>query len=373
MEADYIIIGSGLTGSVIARQLTDQGKRVLILERRAHVGGNVHDHLHESGIRIHTYGPHFFRTSSDRIWSFVNKFSSFYKFEAQIKTYVDHRYENWPISGEYINRTIGKHWSPDFNGAPENFEEKSLSMMPREIYEKFVKSYTEKQWGVPAKSLSADLAKRFNVRHDNDPRLVVHKYQGLPMDGYSTLMVNMLKGIDVICDLDYLKFREYIRAKKMVIFTGPIDAYFNFRFGKLKYRGQRRRQIYLKQKSSYQDHQIVNYPSKTYDYIRIMEWKKLMQKDQVQDIRGTVITRETPIDPKHDDNFEYPFPDEENQNKYLRYNELANTTPNLLICGRLGEYRYYDMDQAIGRALVLADRILKEEPVRNERREEITV
>ena len=195
---DYLLVGSGLTGAVIARTLADAGREVLVLERRSYVGGNVHDHVHPCGVRIHTYGPHYFRTHRDDIWEFVTRFAEFYRYEACLKTLVDGRHENWPIAASYIRRTLGETWSPDFEGEPRNFEEACLSMMPRLIYEKFVKGYTEKQWGVPASALSPGLAGRFDVRLDDDPRLKRHKHQGLPLCGYAGLMRNMLAGVPVM-------------------------------------------------------------------------------------------------------------------------------------------------------------------------------
>ena len=154
LKTDYLIIGSGLTGATIARVLSDAGREAVVLERRSHAGGNVHDHSHPSGIRIHTYGPHYFRTASEPLWDFVNRFASFYPYEASLKTWVDGHYENWPIASSYIRRTVGEDWMPEHSGAAADFEEASLSLMPRLIYEKFVKSYSEKQWGVPASSSS---------------------------------------------------------------------------------------------------------------------------------------------------------------------------------------------------------------------------
>ena len=362
METDYLVVGSGLTGAVIARLLRDAGERVIVVESRSHIGGSVHDHTHQSGIRVHTYGPHFFRTSSEKIWSFVNRFATFYPFEAVIKSYVDGRPENWPVAAEYVKRTIGNNWKPEFCGEPKNFEENSLSMMPRAIYEKFVKGYTEKQWGVRADSLSANLAKRFNVRLDNDPRLVVHKYQGLPVEGYTSMMKKMLSRIQVILNFDYLKARFLIKPKKMLIFTRPIDAYFSYKLGRLSYRSQSREHIYFENIYQYQPFHVINNPLSDHGaHIRTIEWKNLMEKKQIQHIRGTLITRETPIDPTDNDHLEYPFPDEKNQLLYQQYKKMAEADPRILICGRLGEYRYYDMDQAIARAFVLAEQILAQQ------------
>lgn len=361
MNVDYLIVGSGLTGAVIARSLADAGRDVLVVDRRAHMGGNVHDHAHPSGIRIHTYGPHYFRTTSDEIWEFVNRFSSFYKYEAALQTLVDGRHEQWPIAGSYIRRAIGESWSPEFTGKPANFEEASLAMMPRLIYEKFVKGYSEKQWGVPARSLSANLAKRFDVREDDEPRLMRHKYQGIPSQGYAALMRNLLSGIPVLLNFDYLLRREEFRPRKLLVFTGPVDEFFDFDLGRLKYRGQQRTHEYLPDARLAQPCGQVNNPDPAAGpHIRTLEWKHMMAPAYAERITGTVLTREITITPTDPSDYEYPFPDDRNAKLYEQYRLRAAALDKTLICGRLGEYRYYDMDQAIGRAMVLAKRLLGE-------------
>lgn len=358
---EYLIVGSGLTGAVIARMLVDAGHSVLVLERRSHWGGNVHDHHHPSGIRVHTYGPHYFRTNDDDLWAFVNRFAHFYHYEAALKSWVDGQYENWPIAGSYIRRMIGETWAPAFRGTPSNFEEASLALMPQLIYEKFVKGYTEKQWGVPAKTLSADLAKRFDVRLDDEPRLMRHKHQGIPEEGYAEMMRKMLEGIPVMLNCDYLAHRNEFDASKKVIFTGPIDEYFGYDLGRLAYRGQERQHEYLPDVEYFQPCGQVNNPDAANGpYIRTLEWKHMMQEAYASRIRGTVITRETTVTPTNPDHFEYPVPDQANEKLYKMYRERAQLLPKVMICGRLGEYRYYDMDQAIGRALVLGKRLLSD-------------
>jgi UDP-galactopyranose mutase len=359
MNVDYLVVGSGLTGATIARHLADHHREVLVIDRRPQLGGNVRDHLHPSGIRVHTYGPHYFRTNSAELWEYVNRFGAFRPFEAQVKSFVDGAYENWPIAGSYIRRVAGADWTPEFQGAAGNFEEASLGMMPRVIYDKFVKGYTEKQWGVPARTLSAELAGRFEVRADDDPRLVRHKYQGLPEEGYSEWVGNMLAGIPVLLNRDYLLTPDEFHARRWLVFTGPIDEFFSFRLGKLGYRGQVREHRYLPDVEYALPCQQVNNPqTDNGPHIRTLEWKHMLPAEVAQRIRGTVLTAERTVTPHSPDDYEYPFPDAANRELCARYARLAEATPGVLICGRLGEYRYYDMDQAIGRAQVLAQKIL---------------
>lgn len=357
----FLIVGSGLTGATIARQLSDEGFSVLVVDRRAHWGGNVHDHTHESGILVHTYGPHYFRTSSERIWGFVNRFSKFYSYEATLKTLVDGKLESWPIQKQYIESTVGSNWTPSFSGTPQNFEEASLSMMPRIIYDKFVREYTEKQWGVDPRGLAVSLAKRFDVRTDGDERLMRHKYQGIPELGYTGFIQRMLEGIPVILNFDYLKNRSLLSATIKTIYTGPIDEFFNFEYGKLQYRGQKRESLFISGIGYKQPCGQINNPN--YDggrHIRTLEWKHMMKRPYGDAISGTLLTTETPYSPENPDAYEYPFPDQSNMSLFAKYEERAKSTPDILICGRLGDYRYYDMDQAIARAMVLGERLLTE-------------
>lgn len=359
----YLIVGSGLTGAVIARMLTDAGREVLVVDRRGHCGGNVYDHFHPSGIRIHTYGPHYFRTNDEDLWAFVNRFACFYQYEASLKSWVDGRYENWPIAASYIRRVIGEKWTPEFTGTPANFEESSLAIMPRLVYEKFVKGYNEKQWGVPANTLSAGLAKRFDVREDDEPRLMRHKYQGIPEHGYAEFMRAMLAGVPLLLNCDYLRHRAEFTNVAMAIFTGPIDEFFGGDLGKLKYRGQRRSHEYLPDTDWVQPCGQVNNPDPaTGPHIRTLEWKHMMEPEYAARIRGTVLTREVTVTPTDPNEFEYPFPDAANTRLYQAYRERAQQIPNLLIAGRLGEYRYYDMDQCIARARLLGQRLLTGQP-----------
>jgi UDP-galactopyranose mutase len=363
---DYLIVGTGLTGAVFARRLTEAGYTVLALESRSHLGGNVHDHLHESGIRVHSYGPHYFRTSSPRIWDFLQRFATFYPYQASVKSHVDGALENWPIASSYIRRTVGSNWQSEFAGTPANLEEAALALMPRPIYERFVKEYNEKQWGVKATQLSPRLCLRFEVRADDDPRLTPNaRYQGLPREGYAAMMERMFAGIRVIRNCDYLRHRSAFRPRRMTIYTGPIDRFFDYSLGRLAYRGQRRETWYLENVEWYQETAQVNEPQHARGaHIRTLEWKHLMEPHRLQGIRGTVITRETPTSPRSTDEQAYPFPDAGNQQLYRQYRAMCDGREDVLICGRLGEYRYFDMDQAIGRTMILAERLLAGMPPR---------
>lgn len=359
LRVDYLIVGSGLTGATIARALADAGREVLVVDRRLHLGGNVHDHTHASGIRVHTYGPHYFRTNSEELWEYANRFGAFDRYEATLRTRVDGRFENWPVGASCIERLVGPRWEPEFRGTPSNFEEASLAMMPRVVYEKFVRGYTEKQWGVPARTLAASLARRFDVRADDEPRLMRHRHQGIPADGYASWMREMLRGIPVMLNFDYLRQRDWVSARRLLVFTGPIDEYFGFDEGRLQYRGQRRVHEYLPDVDFALPAGQVNEPDPAAGpHVRTLEWKQMLPAEYAARLWGTVLTREIPETPDEPDRYEYPFPDAANAELYQRYRARAEAVPNVLICGRLGEYRYYDMDQAMARALKLSKALL---------------
>lgn len=360
MNVDYVVVGSGLTGAVIARTLVDAGRDVVVVDRRSHVGGNVHDHVHPSGVRVHSYGPHYFRTSSDRIWDWARRFTDFYRYEAALLSDVDGQLEQWPVTASYIRRHVGDSWAPDFVGTPSNFEQAALAIMPRQVYEKFIKEYNAKQWGVDCTELSAKLCGRFDVRHDDEPRLKPSaKYQGIPSGGYAAWMQRMLEGIPVLLNYDYLARRGDIIARKLLVYTGPIDEFFGCDLGRLVYRGQKRLHRYEPDVAYAQPCGQVNNPLHVGGpHIRTLEWKHMMPRDYADRILGTVLTTEVPFTPTDPNEFEYPFPDEANALLYGMYRRRADSLEGTVIAGRLGEYRYFDMDQAIGRALALADRII---------------
>jgi UDP-galactopyranose mutase len=360
MPYRHIVVGAGLTGSVIARLLADAGRRVLVVERRAHIGGNVADALHPSGIRHNLHGPHYFRTSSRRVWNFVTRFSAFEPYAACVKALVDGRHESWPVTASYIRRVASDWRPPESTNPPLHFEDAVLRRMPRAVYECFVRDYTEKQWGCPPRMLSVSLARRVEVRAGNDPRLTPrHRFQGLPRDGYHAFVARMLDGIPVETSADFLDCRDAFRGTGLTIFTGGIDEYFGYSSGRLAYRCQRRDYVYHEGAVRAQPVAQVNTPQHADGpAIRSVEWKHLAADRRVRERPGTLVTSERPHSAEVPDEREYPMPDVANTALYARYRHAARAERDVLICGRLGEYRYLDMDQAIGRAMVLACRIL---------------
>ncbi len=339
---DFLIVGSGLTGATIARELHDAGRKVLVVDRREHQGGNVHDFTRH-GIRVHTYGPHYFRTRNERIWEWASRFTGWHIYEPCLQTKVGGILWPWPPHAiDYADRI------PAFTGDPANFEVASLAQMPRSLYERFVEPYTAKQWGVDPKTLDASLAGRFEIRTNGDFRLKSHRFQGIPLDGYAAWTAAILDGIPL--ELGVNAWR-HIRADH-TIYTGPIDELNGYDLGRLAYRGQHREHTWhaggLRQPCGQ-----VNNPGRG-DHVRTLEWRHMMPDDS--GCNGTILTTETPYTPTDPNAYEYPFPDKVNANLYARYRARADADSGITVCGRLGEYRYYDMDQAIGRALRIAQR-----------------
>ncbi len=358
---DYLVVGAGLTGSTIARRLADAGRDVLVLDRRSHGGGNVHDTTTPSGLRIHTYGPHYFRCSSPRIWDFVRRFAAFRAFSPQIQCRIGDRFEPWPINRDHLGQF--PDWKPPTSSVPPiHFEDACLRKMPRPLYERYILGYTRRQWGAAPDSLEASLARRIRINEPHQATLTPqHRHQGLPEQGYAAFMQAMLAGIDLRLHTDFQTSRHHYRIRKKLIFTGPIDEFFGFEHGPLQYRGQRRVHHTLPDTTFAQPCVQVNHPGAGEHHpIRTIEWKHLLPPDEQTAVTESVITGEYPFSPTQPDQFEYPFPSAENRRLYRKYRDRATSTPGLMICGRLGEYRYLDMDQAIGRALRLADLLLKE-------------
>ena len=359
MLAEYIVVGAGLTGCIIAHELHKAGGKVLIVERNTYIGGNAGDELHESGIRVHRHGPHYFRCGSDALWSYVQQFAEFYPFRPQIQALVNGRPEAWPIRREYIAQRCGSDARPAFAGIPRNFEEACLSRMPQTIYEDFIKHYTMKQWGLPPAELAASLAARVNIATAARPHLEgSKKHHGLPRGGYTQMMERMIDGIPRLLACDYIKHRCNFHAGRMLIYTGSIDSFFNYDSGYLDYRSQRRETAYFPDEDLRQSVVQLNYPSPAEAAIRSIEWKHLLPAEERQRARGTLLTREYPVAARGDEALEYPIPDAHNAALYKHYRKRADRIGKVLICGRLGEYRYYDMDQAIARARKLAGDLL---------------
>lgn len=346
-SAEYVIVGSGLTGSVIARELADAGRSVLVLERRDTVGGNCSDIVNH-GIRMNLYGPHYFRTSSDAIWEYVQRFSEFIPFEAVVKSCVNGHIYDWPITQEMVDM-YPKVTSLD---NPANFEEACLSRIPKPLYEKLIRGYTERQWGKSAKDMDKSLASRIEIRQGNDRRLSTKKYQGVPKDGYTNWIQKMLDGIPVQLGVNYLETREEYQARKLLVFTGAIDSLFRHDLGHLQYRSQLRTNTYFENTEWRLPACQINYPGMGDSILREIEWKHIW----LSDTKGTLITAEMPISGGE----EYPVPDKANQVLYQRYRNRVDSTDRLLVEGRMGRNRYQDMDESIARALKIAREIIRD-------------
>ncbi len=354
---DYLVVGSGLFGSVFAYEACKRGKRVLVLERRGHIGGNLYCENLE-GIQIHKYGAHIFHTSNQNIWNYVNQFSAF------------NNYINTPIAnfkGEIYNlpfnmNTFSKMWgisapkqaqemilrqSAEIKGMPTNLEEQAISLVGRDIYEKLVKGYTEKQWGRDCKDLPPFIIQRLPVRFTYDNNYFKDRYQGIPEEGYNAIFENLLDGCDIKLNADYLEDREgYRTLADKVVFTGTIDSYFGYRFGRLEYRSLKFETERL-EIPNYQGAAVMNFTDRETPYTRIIEHKHFMFGTQPV----TYLTKEYPCEWRDGMEPYYPVNDEKNQNKLEQYLALSRQEDGVIFGGRLAEYRYYDMDKTILSAL----------------------
>lgn len=361
---DYLIVGAGFFGSVFAHEAHKRGKHCLVVERRGHIGGNCYTATVE-GIHVHQYGAHIFHTSDEEVWKYINQFCRF------------NNYVNSPIAnfhGEIYNmpfnmNTFSRLWNiatpaeakaiidaqrSDAPAQPDNLEEQAISLVGRDIYEKLVKGYTEKQWGRPCTELPAFIIRRLPVRFTYDNNYFNDRYQGIPEGGYTPIFEKLLDGVEVRLNCDYLEHRDELRAQcKKVIFTGPIDRYFNYCFGPLQFRSLRFESEVLNQEN-YQGNAVVNYTDRETPYTRIIEHKHFEFGTQPK----TVITREYPMDWQPGAEPYYTVNDQQNNALYQRYAALAEQEPDVLFGGRLGEYKYYDMDKVIASALGFAAREL---------------
>lgn len=361
---DYLIIGAGLYGAVIAEQLRKKAKTSLVIEKRGHIGGNVYTEDVE-GIQVHKYGAHIFHTNNKSVWNYVNEFAEFNRFtNSPVANYKGELYslpfnmytfnKMWGVNtpdeaAEIINRQKSEAGITD----PKNLEEQAISLVGTDIYEKLVKGYTEKQWGRPCAELPAFIIKRLPVRYTFDNNYFNAKYQGIPVEGYTELVKKILGDTEVVLNTDYLDEKKtFTGIADKIIYTGPIDRYFDYSLGALKYRSVRFETEIL-DTPNYQGNAVVNYTDSETPYTRIIEHKFFNFGTQPK----TVISREYSSEWKVGDEPYYPVNDSENSSLYLKYKELADKEKNVIFGGRLGEYRYYDMDQVIESALLSADRL----------------
>lgn len=366
---DYLIVGSGLYGSICARELTDLGYKVLVLEKRSHIGGNVYTE-NINGIDVHVYGAHIFHTNNKRVWDYVNKYIVFndfvnmpranYKGEIYSLPFNMNTFsEMWSITTPQEAKEIIDKQRKEINHEPTNLEEQAISLVGRDIYEKLIKGYTEKQWGRECKDLPSFIIKRLPVRFTYDNNYFDALYQGIPKEGYTKLIENLLDGIEVKLNTDYLADKEtYNQLTDSIIYTGPIDAYYDYQLGHLQYRSLRFENEQLNIED-YQGNAVVNYTDKEIPYTRIIEhkWFYFGKDSEGNNIPTTIITKEYPSEWKTGDEPYYPINDEKNNNLYSQYKQLADKEKKVIFGGRLGEYKYYDMDKVVEKALDLTDKI----------------
>lgn len=360
---DYLIVGAGLFGAVVARELTDAGKCCLVIDRRDHIGGNVYTEEVE-GITVHRYGAHIFHTNDEEVWNYVNRFATFNRFtNAPVANYkgelynlpfnMNTFYQMWGVTTpEQAHREIERQRQAANIEEPCNLEEQAIRLVGRDIYEKLVKGYTQKQWGRPCNQLPAFIIRRLPVRFTFDNNYFNAAYQGIPIEGYTRLVERLLEGTDVQLGVDFLENRQYYRdmADKLV-YTGAIDGYFDYCYGALEYRSLRFETEMLDM-DNYQGVAVMNFTDEETPYTRCIEHKHFAFGAQPK----TVITREYSTPWRVGDEPYYPVNDEKNTALYQRYKALAENEQEVLFGGRLGEYRYYDMDQSIAAALRLAER-----------------
>ena len=368
---DYLIVGAGLYGSVCARELADAGKTVLVIDRRAQVAGNVYTENVE-GIQVHKYGAHIFHTNNKEVWEYVNRFSEFNRFtNSPVANYRGEIY-SLPFNMYTFNKMWGVVTPEDaavkiaeqrkeITGEPRNLEEQAISLVGRDIYEKLIKGYTEKQWGRDCRDLPAFIIKRLPVRLTYDNNYFNALYQGIPAGGYTKMVEHMLDGIEVRLGEDYLERKaDWDSLAETVIYTGPVDAYFDYCLGNLEYRSVRF-ETELLDKPNFQGNAAVNYTDRETPWTRIIEhkWFEFGKDENGNDLPKTVISREYSSEWKPGDEPYYPVNDEKNSRLYAEYRAMAEAEPGVVFGGRLGEYKYYDMDQVIAAALERVRGLLK--------------
>lgn len=354
MEYDYVIVGSGFFGSICAYELKKRGKKVLVLEKRNHIGGNVYT-KNQDGINVHVYGPHVFHTSDKEVWGWINQFVTFNNYRVQTVA----MYKGEAFSLPFSMWTFSKLWgvsSPEaakkiiaaqntITGEPKNLEEQAIALVGHEVYEKFIKGYTEKQWRKPATELPAAIIRRLPVRFTYDNNYFFDIYQGVPIGGYTQIFEKLLDGVEVRLNTDYLQNKGFWDAKGTVIYTGAIDQLFNYEFGVLEYKtvefDHQHHEV-----ENFQGSAVVNYTEKEVLYTRIVEHKHF----EFAQTPSTWITYEYPVDYTTSKEPMYPVNDAVNNAIYAKYKEKAESK-GILLGGRLAEYKYYDMHQVIRSAL----------------------
>lgn len=370
MKYDYLVVGSGLFGAVFAHEAKAQGKRVLVVEKRPHIGGNIYTEKLE-GIHVHRYGAHIFHTNDRKVWNYITQFAEFNRFtNAPVANYQGRLY-SLPFN-MYTFHTLWGVVTPEeaeaklaqqraeITGEPKNLEEQAISLVGRDIFEKLIKGYTEKQWGRSCKELPPFIIKRLPVRLTFDNNYFNALYQGIPTCGYTQLAANLLEGIEVRLNTDYLNNKEALDAlADKVIYTGPIDAYFHYQLGPLEYRSVRFETEEL-DKPNFQGNAVVNYTDAETPWTRIIEhkWFTFGKDEDGNDLPKTIISREYSSEWKPGDEPYYPVNDEKNGKLYAQYRLLAEKETRVIFGGRLGEYQYYDMDRVIAAALALSEKEL---------------
>lgn len=355
---DYLIVGAGLYGSIFAYEMNKKGKKCLVIDKRNHIGGNIYCENIE-GINVHKYGAHIFHTSNKEVWEYINKFCEFNNYvNSPIANYKGEIY-NLPFNMNTFNKLWGVVTPEEAKAKieeqkiefsiiePKNLEEQAISLIGKDIYEKLIKGYTEKQWGRKATELPAFIIKRLPVRFTYDNNYFNDRYQGIPIGGYTKIIEKMLEGIEIKLNTNFFDNRKYFEnIAKKIVFTGMIDEFYNYKFGKLEYRSLRFETETLNEEN-YQGNAVVNYTEREIPYTRIIEHKHFEFGKQEK----TVITKEYPSEWKEGDEPYYPVNDEKNNELYEKYRELAEKETNVIFGGRLGEYKYYDMDKVIEKVL----------------------
>ena len=370
MKYDYLVVGSGLYGAIFAHEAKAKGKSVLVVDKRPNIAGNVYTEKQE-GINVHMYGAHIFHTNDKRVWNYITQFAEFNRFtNSPVANYKGELY-SMPFNMYTFNKMWGvvtpeeaaakiEEQKKEITGEPKNLEEQAISLVGRDIYEKLVKGYTEKQWGRDCKELPAFIIKRLPVRLTFDNNYFNALYQGIPIGGYTKMVENLLDGIEVRLNTDYLEHKAELDAlADKVVYTGPIDAYFGFKLGTLEYRSVRFENETLNI-PNFQGNAAVNYTDRETPWTRIIEhkWFEFGKDEDGNDLPKTIISREYSSEWKAGDEPYYPVNDEKNGQLYAKYKELADKETGVIFGGRLGEYKYYDMDTTIASVLDMCDKEL---------------